>query len=313
MSIKYLKGEYDLAVNYIIQDKMNKNVYKTKKGRNIVESAYKKILNGYSLYPYEQLYIPAKTANTHVIRFGDKSKPPLIMIHGTMSNNLTWLASMSNFIDDFCVYCVDIPGEPGLSEPNRCTFKSDEPYEWLNSLLDSLGIKKAYFTTLSIGSWYALNFAIKSPERIIALSMLTAAGLVPVKTSFLFKAVFYLIQGKTGQKKLNKAIYHNAEMPVDAIEFQAIASKHINPVMDILPIFSDADLKKITFPIQYFGGDCDRLIDSFKTAKRLKKNFSDSDIHILKDTGHVIADQFYAIKTFLLSNMRKKSLLANNA
>lgn len=79
------------------------------------------------------------------------------MIHGSVSNSAAWLGCISEFIENFCIYCVDIPGEPGLSEPKRCILNSEEPFEWLDLLLDSLKIDKACFVTMSLGSWYALN------------------------------------------------------------------------------------------------------------------------------------------------------------
>jgi pimeloyl-ACP methyl ester carboxylesterase len=278
---------------------MNKNIYKTEEGRNIVETRYRKILTDYKAYQFEQLFVPTRCAQTHVLKFGNPTKPPLLLIHGSVSNSAAWLGCISEFIDDFCIYCADIPGEPGLSEPNRCSLNSEEPYEWLNSLLDNLKIEKAYFTTMSLGSWYALNFAIHKPEKIIALSMITSGGLVPAKLSFIFKAIFYMMLGKFGQKMLNKTVYHKAEVPEEVLEFQAIVSKHFNPVMEALPIFSDEQLRNIVSPIQFFGGECDSLIDSVKTAERLKSLFPNADVHILKDTGHVIVDQFSVVKKFL--------------
>lgn len=282
---------------------MDKNIYKSENGRNIVETAYKNILAGYTAYPFEQLIAQTKIAQTHILKFGDTSKPPLIMIHGSVSNSAAWLGCISEFINDFCIYCVDIPGEPGLSEPNRCSLNSEEPYEWLNSVLDYLKIEKTCIVTMSLGSWYALNFAIYKPEKIIALSMITSGGLVPAKMSFIFKAVFYMMLGKPGQKMLNKSIYYKTEVPEEVLEFQAITSKHFNPVMEALPIFSDDQLKKITFPIQFFGGEYDSLINSVKTAERLKSLFPNADVHVLKDTGHVIIDQFYAVKEFLMQTV----------
>ena len=160
---------------------------------------------------------------------------------------------------------------------------------------------------MSLGSWYALNFAIYSPEKVRALSMITSGGLVPAKTSFIIKAIFFMMLGKLGQKMINRSIYHKTEVPPEVLEFQAIASKHFNPVIEKLPIFSDAQLKKITFPTQFFGGECDSLIDSVKTAERLKNLLPSADIHILKDTGHVIIDQYSVVKGFLESNLNKNT------
>lgn len=278
---------------------MNRNIYKSEDGRNTIEAAYRNILAEYSGFPYEQIYAQTKIAQTHVLKFGNEAKPPLIMIHGSVSNSAAWLGCIAEFIDDFCIYCVDIPGEPGLSEPARCTLRSAEPEAWLSSLLDFLKIEKAFFLTMSLGSWYALNFIVNNPGKVIALSMVTSGGLVPAKKSFIFKAVLYMLMGKSGQKLLNKAVYYKTEIPNEVLEYQAIVSKHFNPVMETLPIFSDKQLKKISSPIQFIGGEHDSLIDSVKTAERILRLFPNADVHVLKDTGHVIIDKFPVVKVFL--------------
>lgn len=72
--------------------------------------------------------------------------------------------------------------------------------------------------------------------------------------------------------------------------------------MEELPVFSDEKPRKITSPIQFFGGDSDELIDSLKTVKRIKEIFPNFEIHVSKDTGHVIIDQFPAIREFIISS-----------
>lgn len=277
---------------------MNDNVYRSEEGKNMIRDEYRKILDGYTAFPFERLIVPAKP-ETHVLRFGSPSKQPLVMIHGSVSNSAAWFGCIPEFIADFCLYCADIPGEPGLSEPARCGFVSDEPFEWIDSLLGCLGIEKACFLTMSLGSWYALNYAVRKPEKVAALSVITAGGIVPARTGFIFKAMFYMMLGRAGQKMLNRAVYHKTAVPDTVLEFQALASRHFNPVAEPLPVFTDSQLSKIKSPLQFFGGDRDALIDSVKTAKRLRNLFPDADVHILGDTGHVILGCFPEAAEFL--------------
>ncbi len=279
---------------------MSKVVYKSEEGRKIVESIYRNILEKYLDFPFEKLYVATELGKTHVLKFGNKKNPPLLMLHGSTSNSATWLGSLSEFIDNFCIYCVDIPGEPGLSTPVRKPLSSEYPNEWLRSLLDSLDIEKTSFVTMSLGSWYALNFTIKNPERVCALSMITLPGIVPAKKSFILKAILFMMMGKTGQKLLNKSIFYKTEVPKEITEFQSVVCKYFKPLIEEIPMFSDAQLSSVSVPIQYFGGDRDVLLDSVKTAERLQKFLPCSSINILNDTGHVIIDQFSAIKKFLI-------------
>lgn len=280
---------------------MDSSVYRSKEGRELVEAAYRRILASRASLGFEELSVPTEIALTHVLRAGEASRPPLVMIHGSASNSAAWLGVLPLFAERFRVYCVDIPGEPGLSEPLRCDLESEAPASWLASLLDGLGLERPSFLTMSLGSWYGLALAIKRPERVRALSMITTAGVVPAKSSFLVKAVLCLALGPIGEKLLNRAIYHKAEMPREALEFQALVSRHFRPLMEAIPVFDDAELKRIEAPIQFFGGDKDALIDSVATGARIKRLFPDSDVRILKDTGHVILDQFEAARDFLLA------------
>lgn len=94
---------------------------------------------------------------------------------------------------------IDIPGEPGLSSDNRFLLSSNLPELWISNVLDGLGLHSASFLGMSLGGWYALNFAVHYPHRVSSLSLISAAGFAGQKISFLFKALFLLMLGKTGQ------------------------------------------------------------------------------------------------------------------
>lgn len=286
---------------------MVKPVYKTRDGREAVEHFYRNLLKRLPAPPFDQLYIPTGAGRTHVLKFGRPSAPPLVMLHGTASNSASWLGCISEFADRFRVYCVDIPGEPGLSEPVRFTLASARPCQWLNEVINALNIECPGFVTMSLGSWFALNFAIQHPERVGALSMITAAGIVPASKSAVLKLAFFMMLGKTGQRMIRKAICHKVQLPSEALEFQSLVSRHFIPVMETIPVFSDAQLERITAPIQFFGGDRDIFSDAVKTGNRLKQIFPGSDINILEDTGHVITDRFPRIKSFMASCSDKKA------
>ncbi len=283
---------------------MNNYVYKSLEGQKIIETFYKNILSDYKDYSFEQLFVNANGIKTHVLKFGNDANPPLIMLHGSVSNSAAWLGCINEFINDFLIFAIDIPGEPGLSEPNRLNLKSNQPAEWLSALLYELKIDKAFFLSMSMGSWYAINFASKNPERAIALSMITAGGLTPMKSGFIFKAILLTMLGNKGKKMINRLVYHKTEVPGIVLEFQSVASKYFKPVMG-LPIFRDDEIKKLKMPLQFFGGECDNLINSVRTGHRLKALLPNSEINILNDTGHVIIDRFRDVKQFLISKTNR--------
>jgi pimeloyl-ACP methyl ester carboxylesterase len=274
-------------------------VYKTENGRELVESAYRGILAAYTGIPFRQIYVDTSAGKTHVLRFGNEEHPTVVFLHGSMSNSAAWLGIAGWFSELFDVCCIDIPGEPGLSNPERISLEGSVPVLWLESLLEGLGIEHCALVGMSLGSWYAMNFASVHPERITALSMITASGIGPQRTGFVFKALLCMLLGKPGQKLLNRMVYYRESVPSEVLAFQALVSAHFNPVAQIIPIFRDEQLHHLTMPVQYFGGDHDALLDTAAAAVRLEQLVPHAEIHVLEQTGHVIVSCFDAVREFL--------------
>lgn len=277
---------------------MKNLVFKTEEGRQKILSFYNSILNTCGL-SYERISVPFEDISITVLRFGDRRKRPVVALHGTMSNSASWLGMVPALTKEFCLYCVDIPGEPGLSSPVRFDYTSENSWRWISSVLDFLALERPAFLGMSLGSWYILNYVLHEPERSSCASLITTSGITSPKSSFFIKMLFCMMLGSYGRKKMTQLIYHKVPVDALALEFQNLSSVHVNPVTAVIPIFTDEQLLGLSVPIQYFGGDCDSLLDTASAAERLHRLVPSADIHVLKDTGHVILDQTDKIITFL--------------
>lgn len=275
-------------------------VYKSREGRALLEGRYRDILASAGPPPFTELFVDSSAGKTHILRFGDPARPPLVMLHGTMSNSAAWLGTAGGFLDTYSVFCLDLPGEPGLSEPVRLKLASESPETWLASALDALGIGTCALLGMSLGGFYGLRYAVRYPERVSALSLITAGGLAPQRASFLFKALLCLMLGRPGRKLLKALIYRKAPVPREAAAYQELVGAHFNPVTEPVPVFSDEELRGLLMPIQYFGGDKDALLDSEKSGRRLELLCPRAEVHVLPDTGHVILDKFAEVKAFMV-------------
>ena len=282
---------------------MNASVYKSEQGRQIVAQAYQNHLNSALADGLVQKTIETAYGRTFILEKSSPQKPPLVLLHGSTSNSASWLGILPLFTQDFSVFCVDIPGEPGFSTSERFPLASDAPESWLRCTLDALGLQKCSFLGMSLGGWYAVDFAVRNPERVQALSLVSGGGIAAQKLGFIFKALFFLMLGKTGQHMLSKVIYHHTVVPQEILDYQAIVSKHFNPVTEPLPVFSDEQLLRLTMPIQYFGGDHDGLLHTRRSVERLKALLPHADAQLLVDTGHAIIDKFDEVKEFLIRSL----------
>lgn len=227
-----------------------------------IERAYLAHLNSSMAAGLARKTVETPLGSTFVVEKSAPGKPPLVLLHGSVSNSASWLGVIPLFARTFSVYCLDIPGEPGLSTSERFPLSSDAPERWLRGALDALGLDRVAFVGMSLGGWYALNFAVHNPGRVSALSLISAGEMAPQKAGFMFKAVFFIMLGKHGQAMLNKAIYHKTIMPQEILEYQALVAKHFRPLGEPIPLFSDEELSRLTMPLQYFGGAKDALLNT---------------------------------------------------
>jgi 2-hydroxy-6-oxonona-2,4-dienedioate hydrolase len=91
------------------------------------------------------------------------------------------------------------PNLPVLAEHYRClafdmlgcgfTDKPDRPYEikdyveHVTAVLDVMGVGRASFIGVSLGSWVACRLALDAPERVDKLILNSPSGLLPLPTS----------------------------------------------------------------------------------------------------------------------------------
>lgn len=109
----------------------NQAVFKSEEGKNAILTVYDSLLNRWPV-PYETMNIPTRYGNTFVIACGEKSDPPLVLLHGTSSNSAIWIGDVVEYSRDYRVYTVDIPGEPGKSAAVRYDLTGPAHTEWLD-------------------------------------------------------------------------------------------------------------------------------------------------------------------------------------
>lgn len=279
----------------------NVQIFKSPEGRQQIMDLYDSILERWPV-DYEILDIPTRHGRTSVIASGAETAPPLFLIHGSTSNATMWIGDVAEYSKRYRVYAVDIPGEPGKSEAIRFGMEGSAYIEWLEELVASLKIKSFSIIGMSLGGWIALKFATSRPEMVEKLVLLCPSGIEPARKSFGFRALFCLMQGERGIQKLNKIVYGNQPVPKEVIEVSTILTSNFNPRMDTPPIFTDQNLKQLTMPVLYIAGKLDALLQSEKSAKRLKSLLPGAEINLIPDAGHALIGIRDKIMPFLLTN-----------
>lgn len=272
--------------------------FKSEEGKKEVLEYYDLLLTKGSL-PHEKLMVNTIYGETFIIAIGKKELPPLILLHGSGMNSAMWIKEMEEYSQTHRVYAVDMPGEPGKSDERQLPFESDDFSNWLNDVFNALSINKASIVGISLGTWAGVKFAIKYSDKVEKLVLLCPAGIGPQKKSFAFKALFYMMLGDKGIDKLYYKVNGEKPMPKIMLNYQKLIAKHFNFRKEVIPLFSDDELKKLTMPVSLFVGGKDVMFHSEKTAKRLESLLDNSQINFIPEEGHSIISQGDKIREFL--------------
>jgi len=269
------------------------NAFKTEQGRQVVYNRYKEILASWPV-KNKQYFISTSIGATFIVESGQDDHPPLILLHGSVSNSFTWFTDVVELGKKFKVFAVDLIGDAGLSEMVRPGYKSGAYEQWLHELMGALRLESAHFAGISLGGWMAINFGVHFPEMVRSMFLISPGGLSKVRSSFLWKLLLYSL---TGNKRkifilLNggKDIGLSHELGA-AMAFTVLINKHFKPRTDELPVFEREELAQLTMPVMLVFGARDCIFNADQSVRFLTETAKHAEAFVYPDAGHIIVNQ----------------------
>ena len=121
-----------------------------------------------------QRWVTIDRRRVNVIELG--SGPPVVFIHGLSGSWQNWLEQLPVFARDHRVLTFDLPGF-GASQMPREKITIRGYGHFVDALLDELGVSSAAVVGNSMGGFIGIELAIRFPERVERLVLVSAAGL----------------------------------------------------------------------------------------------------------------------------------------
>jgi pimeloyl-ACP methyl ester carboxylesterase len=98
---------------------------------------------------------------------------PLVVIHGGGGDARTWWRNIAVLAEKYTVYAPDLPGFGG-SQPLSGNYYIPELSEFIAKFAANLGLEKFNLVGHSLGGGIALNFALKWPDKITKLVLVSS-------------------------------------------------------------------------------------------------------------------------------------------
>lgn len=272
-------------------------------GRAAVHARYAEMLGRWPV-PAEQRRVSTREGETFVVACGPVSAPPVLLLQGSGANAAMWMREIAAWAEYLRVYAVDVIGEPGFSAPSRPGLASEAYAQWLDDVMEALGLVRSSFVGVSLGGWLVLDYATRRPGRVDKVVLVGPAGVGRQKSGFVFKAVALMLLGRWGRRKAMALAIgpmsgppHPADREIGMLAL--LISKHFRHRRANVPLFRDEALKRLTMPVLAIVGAQDALLDSHGTRRRLEQLVPRATVQLLPHTGHVVRDKTAAILDFL--------------
>ncbi len=184
----------------------------------------------------------------------NKHKEPILLLPGRGASTPMWVPNLEGLREKRPVYTIDLLGEPGMSVQTKVIENQKQQAEWLNEVIEGLGLERVHIVGVSIGGWTTMNLARYNPEHIATASLLDPVFVfaqISIKMILASIPASVPIVPKFLREKMLSYVSGGAEASDDEPIAKLIESGMRNyklktPVPDL---FSKEDLKNIDIPV----------------------------------------------------------------
>lgn len=256
-------------------------------------AAYEAVLAQWPV-PYEELYVPTRFGDTHVIASGPKDAAPLVLLHPAGGGGVIRIRNAESLSQRYRVYAVDT-----ISEPNKSTLTSPISFnqrhefaDWIVDMFNGLNIESTFMAGNSFGGFLTLNAAFYLPERVKKIVLISpAATFVPIPAwSWHFippNIIGSIIDSKRMLLKPYQWIWQDFPKEECIAQLRATTAVTGRPRHWSPTVFSDDELRAIQTPVLLLVGDHEVIYkpeDAIRRATRLVPNLK---AEIVPNANHI--------------------------
>ncbi|ADB31920.1 carboxylesterase [Kribbella flavida DSM 17836] len=259
----------------------------------MVHARYRELLADWPV-PSEQRLVDTRQGPTFVVSSGPADAPPLVLLHGSAGTTVDWSGDVPRWSESFRVHAIDGLSEPGLSAPPRPAIGSPAYAEWLDDVLEALGVDRFSIVAMSLGAWFALDYATRRPGRVQRMALLAPTGFSRQKVLRLLPALMLAPLGHWGLRRAVTSVIGPVPAGLSSkyLDFGLLVHKHFVARRVKLPVFTDEQLAGLD--LLAIVGSEDRMLDSATTARRLPGRSV-----VIPGAGHLLPLQTERVLDFL--------------
>jgi pimeloyl-ACP methyl ester carboxylesterase len=226
------------------------------------------------------LYYFAHEANDH-------SRPPVILIHGTGGNHLSWPPQLRR-LPDQRIFAPDLPAHGKSEGIGRHTIE-----DYVRDVLEFMSELKIYSAILaghSMGSAVALSAAIRFPKRVTALGLIGSGARLRVAPSLL-RAASDPLTFASAVQIINDASFSSQTIRIKELSTQRMMETRPTVLYGDLMACDAFDvidqLSKLLLPTLILCGSDDQMTP-LHYSELLRDHIAGARLEVVPNAGHMV-------------------------
>ena len=268
-------------------------IYKSPEGEAQILELYDSFQKSLGVALDEQV-VGTRFGATHVLVAGPVEGPPVVITHGGNSIGPQGLRGLLPLLRQgrYRVYAPDTLGHPGKSAPVRLSPRDQSYGQWLDDLLDGLGLDSAAFVGGSFGAGIILRLAAFAPWRITKMALFVPSGIVAVPlASMLFRItlpyLLYLLF--PSPRRLRRAVrWMGSDIDDDLLQLIEAVFQHVRVEAEMPRPATKAELAGCTAPTLVIAAEEDAMFPGRAVTERAREIFANlAVVECLKGATHL--------------------------
>lgn len=219
----------------------------------------------------------------------ETNKPTILILHGWGRFTNSWMPVKKQLEDSGC--SVFYPSIPGLDEkqPLEKPWTIDNYVEWAKDFAEKNNLGKFFILGHSFGGRISIKFAVKYPEKLNGLILVSAAGIRNKKISKIYNLFVKLakiinkLSFLPGYELCRKMLYRLVLRKTDYITLKTQIMK--DTFKKVIEEDLSDRLTQIKIPTVILWGDKDKTTP-LSDARFIREAIPNSKLEILPGIGH---------------------------
>jgi len=266
-------------------------VFGREEGALAFRQAYDRLMEHWPT-EYDTMEVETEFGRCHLIASGPTAGKPVLLFHGMTANSAMWYPTVEA-LDGYRIYCVDAPGDFGLSKVVKRIRTPEDAVRWIDQLADGLGLATAVFIGHSMGGWFCANYATARPERIERLALLApVATFLPAPfLKLLVKVYPAMLLPKPGRirRAWDWFCSQGYSLPPHVMEAVVAAYTHGRSQLPVVPrVIAKEAWNMLQAPVLFLVGDEEKIYDAERVKECVRDALPDSTISVVRGAGHCL-------------------------